>query len=177
MERTTIRRLAAALIIAVALGGITLSTVLAQPPDALTAAKAATARFQNVAQAVAAGYALPPEGPLHECIAGASGAMGFHYINGALLSGDEAAVADPARPEALVYAPDKHGMLRLVAVEYVIFKSDLPAGASAPTLFGEPFMDMTVNPFGLPPFWALHAWVWEDNPDGTLKPFNPAVSC
>jgi hypothetical protein len=173
MPRTTTGRLAASLTIAIVLLGLTLSSVLARGND-LAAVKAGTARFHNVEQAIAAGYALPAEGPLHECIASTGGAMGYHYINGALLSGDEAAVADPARPEALVYAPDKHGKLRLVAVEYVIFQSDMP---SQPTLFGEPFMDMAVNPFGLPPFWALHAWVWEENPVDTFAPFNPAVSC
>ncbi len=178
MRRTPWSRLAAALVIAISLVAITLSTVLARPPDDLTALRAATARYHSLGRAIADGYALPPDGPLHECISGSSGAMGFHYINGALLSGDEAAVADPTRPEALVYAPDKHGKLRLVAVEYVIFKADLPAGADAPTLFGgEEFMDMQVNPFGLPPFWALHAWVWKENPDGTFEPFNAAVSC
>jgi hypothetical protein len=173
MTRTPVSRLAAALIIAISLAGVTFSGVLARRDD-LQTATSATARFHSVEQAIAAGYALPPEGPLHECVASSSGAMGYHYINGALLSGDEAAVADPARPEALVYAPDKHGKLRLVAVEYVIFQADMP---QQPSLFGEDFMDMTVNPFGLPPFWALHAWVWRDNPDGTFEPFNRAVSC
>lgn len=173
VPRTFIGRLASALIIAITLAAVTFSGVLARRDD-LGSAKAGTAAFHSLQQAEAAGYALPPEGPLHECISSDSGAMGFHYINGALLSGDEAAVADPARPEALVYAPDRNGTLRLVAVEYVIFQSDMP---EQPELFGEPFMDMTVNPFGLPPFWALHAWVWENNAAGTFAPFNSAVSC
>jgi hypothetical protein len=169
MPRTLTGRLAAALIIAVTLVAVTLSGVLARRDD-LGDAKAATARFNSVQQAVAAGYALPPDGPLHECISAGNGAMGFHYINGGLLDD----VLDPAAPEALVYAPDRNGKLKLVAVEYVIFQSVQP---EQPELFGEGFMDMTVNPFGLPPFWALHAWIWKDNPDGTFEPFNSAVSC
>ena len=44
--------------------------------------------------------------------------MGYHYINGSLLD----TKLDPARPEALVYAPDRWGRLHLVALEYVVFQ-------------------------------------------------------
>lgn len=66
----------------------------------LDTARAATARFNSVRQAEAAGYGLLPEGaPLHECIESldGSGAMGFHLINGTLLDG----TVEPAQPEAL----------------------------------------------------------------------------
>ena len=50
--------------------------------------------------------------------------MGFHLIKGDLLD----RTVDPAQPEALVYAPDKHGKLKLVAVEYVVFQERLAGG-------------------------------------------------
>jgi hypothetical protein len=33
------------------------------------------------------------------------------------------------------------------------------------------------NRFGLPPFYQLHAWVWQDNPSGMFSMWNPAASC
>ena len=66
---------------------VTLASALAAPVDDLSAARAASARFNSVTQAAAGGYGLPPGGPLHECIASfdGTGAMGFHMINGSLL--------------------------------------------------------------------------------------------
>jgi hypothetical protein len=174
MTRITTSRLAAATLLALLLVGITLTTALANPSD-LQLARAATARFNSIEQAEQAGYGLPPEGPLHECIASfdGTGAMGFHLINGALLDD----VIDPAAPEALVYAPDANGQLKLVAVEYVVFQ-DAWTDAMAPMLFGEMFMEVPApNRYEIPAFHALHAWLWKDNPSGTFASFNPTVSC
>jgi hypothetical protein len=176
-QLTFTSRLLAALVAAITLASLSFALVSAGMSD-LDRARAATARFNSLNQAATAGYGLPPApAPLHECIASfvaGEGAMGFHYINGALLD----ATLDPTRPEALVYAADTNGQLRLVALEFVIFKSDWPS-EHAPMLFGEMFMEVTVpNRYEIPaPFWALHAWVWEDNPAGTFANFNPAVSC
>ena len=181
MPATFRGRVQTALILAITLVAITFTTVLAAPSQ-LSIAKGGTARFNSLVQAEKAGYGLPPMGPLHECISSFdnTGAMGFHYINGALLSGDEAGVADPARPEALVYAPDKHGKLKLVALEYVIF-ADAWNNSEPPMLFGQMFMyTPSPNRYEIPAFWALHAWIYEDNPtvpDGMFAPFNPNVSC
>ena len=81
-------------------------------------------------------------------------------------------------PEALVYEP-RGDSLKLVAVEYVVDrKAWHDAGNSkAPKLFGRQFGLITTNPFGLKPFYALHAWIWKKNPTGWLQPWNPSVSC
>ena len=175
MPKISEGRLLTALIVAISLGVVTLGTVLAAPSD-LARAKAATARFNSLTQAEATGYGLPPAGvPLHECIASFdnTGAMGFHYINGALLDG----VVDATAPEALVYAEDASGKLRLVALEYVVFKADW-AGAHAPMLFGEMFMEVPApNRYEIPAFYALHAWIWQENPTDTFAAFNPDVTC
>ncbi len=155
--------------------GVMLATALGASASDLTAARFASARFNSIGQAERAGYGLPPGGPLHECIASfdGTGAMGFHLINGGLLDGE----IDAAAPEALVYAPDKHGKLKLVALEYVVF-ADTWAEEDPPSLFGEPFMFIpSPNRYEIPAFWALHAWIWAGNPSGTFMPFNPAVSC
>ena len=103
--------------------------------------------------------------------------MGIHYVNGAL-------VGDPAEnasaPEAVVYEPDANGHMRLVALEYVVLKSDWEnAGNTAPpSLFGEEFMLVSSpNRYGLPDFYALHAWIGKHNPTGMFSMWNPLVSC
>ena len=174
MRHTFSRRLLAALGIGVLLASVTVATALAGRSD-LDRARAATARFNSLTQADKAGYGLPPEGPLSQCIASFddTGAMGFHYINGNLLDG----TVDATRPEALVYAEDANGKLRLVALEYVVFESAW-TGEHAPMLFGEMFMKTEApNRYEIPAFWALHVWIWEDNPSGTFASFNPAVAC
>ncbi len=175
-------RVAAALIIATLLTTLTVSAALARPSD-LQLARAASARFNSMQQAERAGYALLPEGaPLHECIASfdGTGAMGYHLINGALLDG----TVDPTQPEVLVYAPDAHGKLKLVALEYVVFQADWVAAHGGdemippPSLFGTSFMTTDApNRYDIPAFFALHAWIWDSNPLGEFKPFNPDVSC
>jgi hypothetical protein len=175
MFRSLIGRLLAATAVGVLLVGATMATVLAAPPNDLDAARFASARFNAIGQAERAGYGLPPGGPLHECISSldSTGAMGFHLINGSLLDG----IVDASRPEALVYAPDKHGKLTLVALEYVVF-ADAWTSQDPPSLFGEEFMFTPApNRYEIPAFWALHAWIWQGNPSGTFAPFNPAVSC
>lgn len=179
MIRITSRRAVAALLTALLLSALTTVSALATPPSDLNAARAASARFNSLNQALGAGYGQPPAGvPLHECIMALddSGGMGFHYINGALLD----ATVDPAAPEALVYAPDEHGKLRLVALEYVVFQEPWFAAGNvgAPTLFGHEFHSVgAANRYDIPAFFALHVWLWEENPSGTFEDFNPSVVC
>lgn len=145
----------------------------------LAIARAATAWFHDETVAGAAGYGLPPEGPLHECIAAidAPGAMGFHFINGDFVSDT---VLDPARPEALVYEPTAHGGLRLVALEYVVFAEawDTEHPGTTPTLFGHEMMLVkSPNRYELPAFYQIHAWVWKYNRGGVHADFNTRVTC
>jgi len=145
----------------------------------LVAAKAAAARFNSLGQAADAGYGPLPAGvPLHECIAAfdGSGAMGFHWLNPGLLD----TTLDPTAPEVLVYGPDGHGNLKLVALEYVVFAEPWAAehGSLAPSLFGRSLTFVgEPNRYEVPAFWQVHAWVFESNPVGTFADFNPDVSC
>jgi hypothetical protein len=144
----------------------------------LEKARNASAAFQRTGAAQAAGYGRFLDAAGIACIEQPGlGGMGIHYVNGGLV-GD--AILDPARPEALVYEPDRFGNLRLVALEYLVFK-EVWEGAghtSPPTLFGMPF-DFTNAPnrYGIPPFYALHAWIWKSNPAGLFMPWNPRVNC
>jgi hypothetical protein len=139
--------------------------------------KAATARYHDLDVAKADGYALLPDAAGITCIDNQPvGGMGVHYAKSSLV-GDPS--IDPEHPEALVYAPNADGKLKLAALEYVVFKDAWDAThSSPPSLFGRDF-DLTPFPnrFGLPAFYSLHAWVWEPNSAGLLQPWNPRVHC
>jgi len=145
----------------------------------LARVKAATSEFRSLGEATEDGYGLPPAGvPLHECISSfdGTGAMGFHYINGALLD----ATISANHPEALVYAPDARGRLHLAALEYVVFQDAWKAkhGNTMPKLFGQMFMATgSPNRYNIPAFFSLHVWLFQPNPSGMFAPFNPNVSC
>ena len=173
--RTT--RLATAAIGAILLASGVVGSATARSD--LQTAKAATARFHDLSVAGHAGFGQPPApAPLHFCISSLNntGAMGFHFINGGNLD----KVLDPSKPEVLVYAPDSHGRLKLAALEYVIFQSawyEDHAQGTMPTLFGQDFMPNDGSRFEIPPFFALHVWLFQDNPSGMFAPFNPNVTC
>jgi hypothetical protein len=157
------------------------------PGGAMTATQAVTAKYQSLNVAKKSGYSILADTAGITCIAEPQmGAMGVHYVKGDLVK-DPA--IDAASPEALVYAPDKRGGLHLAAVEYVVIKSDWDAhnplaGAppwvkpSPPNLFGRDFnFTDAPNRYGLPPFYSLHAWIWQENPMGTFEMWNPSVHC
>jgi hypothetical protein len=104
------------------------------------------------------------------------GAMGVHYVKGALV-GDGKIVA--TKPEALLYAPDRNGKLHLSGVEYVVLKADWDKNHKhAPHLYGHKFnFTPAGNRFGLPDFYSLHVWAWKFNPAGRFAMFNPTVHC
>src|SRR4051812_7309483 len=82
------------------------------PPDQWNQAYAGTDPFHSVAAAKAAGYAEFRDAQGIACIEHMEmGAMGIHYVNGALLD----TKLDPAKPEAVVYEPGTHGSLNMVA--------------------------------------------------------------
>jgi hypothetical protein len=159
---------------------------------AMTApARSATANYHSLTAAKKAGYSILADSAGITCIAEPQmGAMGVHYVKGDLVK--DAAI-DATHPEALVYAPDRHGKLHLAALEYVVIKADwdakqvLPPSLgyggvrvpqAPPRLFGHEFnFTDAPNRYGLPPFYSLHAWFWKDNPAGTFEMWNPNVHC
>jgi hypothetical protein len=139
--------------------------------------KSATARYHDVGVAEADGYALFRDAAGIACIDNQPvGGMGVHYAKGSLVGDIE---LDPMRPEALVYAPNAAGELKLAALEYLVFAGPWDAAhAAPPSLFGTTFnFTPSPNRFGIPAYYSLHAWVWRPNSDGLLQPWNPRVRC
>jgi hypothetical protein len=129
------------------------------------AAMLATAGFQDVATAEAAGWAssLDTLGCFQDPT---RGGMGLHFINQTLMDDK----VDIKTPEALVYELDATAHITgLVAHEYIV-PQDAWHKSTPPSLFGVPFHKHPTLPL-----WILHAWLWKDNPRGVFQDWNPAV--
>jgi hypothetical protein len=131
-----------------------------------------TERFKDVPVAEAEGYALQ-----FGCVSGDStGAMGLHFVNGALVN---AGVLDATRPQIVIYEPTSNGGLRLIGADYLVLADQWNAKHSAPPeLMGQLFhLFESPNRFGLPAFYTLHVWAWKENPNGAFVNWHPNVSC
>jgi len=131
-----------------------------------------TERFQDVAVAEAEGYALT-----FGCVSGPdAGAMGLHYINGALVS---SGVIDATRPQIIIYEPMPDGSRRLIGADFLVFADAWNATHSGPPeLMGQLFhLFESPNRFGLPAFYTLHVWAWKDSSKGAFVNWHPDVSC
>ena len=163
------------LILALAVLPVLVAVGAAVAAEAFDGAKSATARFHDLDQAIAAGYSVKVADLAGiECIAQpGQGAMGVHMLNPSLLDSS----IDAEHPELLVYEPRNDGTLKLVALEYLVLK-EAWTGASKPELFGKEFDEIPAgNRYGLPAFYALHAWLWKPNPSGILFAWNPRADC
>jgi hypothetical protein len=154
--------------------------------SATASTKPATARYHDLDKAMADGYGLFPDAAGIKCIDNQPvGGMGVHYVNLGLVfdtvNGQQVPNIDldATHPEALVYAPNSAVKLTLAALEYIVFQDAWDAHhSSKPSMFGQEFNTTPFpNRFGIPAFYSLHAWVWEPNSDGLLKPWNPRVHC
>jgi hypothetical protein len=136
----------------------------------------ATAQFKDINAALAAGFAQATP-----CVSGPDfGAMGVHFVLGSRIA---AGTLNATEPEALIYEPQPNGAFRLVGVEFIILASvwqtQIPPGSSAtPALEGHlmNFVDAP-NRYGLPAFYEMHVWAWEQNPVGSFADWNTHVSC
>jgi len=134
-------------------------------PADRAAAMLATAGYQDVETAEAAGYASSLD--TLGCFTDPElGGMGLHYIDQSLMDDQ----VDITEPEALVYELDANGdVTGLVAHEYIV-PIEAWTQTTPPQLFG---MDFHQHP--TLPLWVLHAWLWKDNPSGIFQDWNPAV--
>jgi len=131
-----------------------------------------TERFKNVLVAQAEGYALQ-----FGCVSGSdAGAMGLHYVNGALVN---SGVLDATRPQIVIYEPMPDGGLKLIGADYLVLADAWnKKNSGPPELMGQLFhLFESPNRFGLPAFYTLHVWAWKDNPNGAFVNWHPNVSC
>jgi len=118
-----------------------------------------TRRFHNFNVALAQGWDTDVTGYVPH--------MGHHYVNASLMDD----TFDLENPEALLYVPDADGKMQFVGVEYLVPMDSLDDPSTPPDGFtGDEDEWMIVGPF-----WTLHAWVGQENPDGVFAPFNPLV--
>jgi hypothetical protein len=137
--------------------------------------RAATARFKDINVATSEGWVQGTP-----CVSGPdTGAMGVHFVMPARINNF---VLQPDRPQALIYEPMPGGAFRLVGVEFIVLASvwqSQPDGAtSTPALEGDLMNYISApNRYGLPAFYELHVWTWEDNPKGSFADWNTRVTC
>ncbi|MGY4543037.1 hypothetical protein ACVWY0_002963 [Arthrobacter sp. UYNi723] len=165
MRRTTIRVLAA-VSAGLFASMLTISGASAAGQRDLAQVRQATTQYHDVSAAIAAGYK-----PVGECVPG----MGYHYVNfwqfGRM---------NPLVPDALTYAANETGQLRLVAAEWfkVDADQDLTTAGDRPSMFGKQFDGpMPGHAPDMPIHYDLHAYLWQGNPDGVLATYNPNVHC
>jgi hypothetical protein len=149
------------------------------PARALTAAqnrelallRRVTAPYHDLAVADDAGFEVLVAHPVTgaECLSDPeAGGMGYHYLNPEHV-GPEVKVDEP---QVIMYEDGPDGRKHMVGVEYIIPFDIRPDDAAPPELFGQAFMrNYTFN------VWALHVWVWKNNPSGMFADWNPRVSC
>jgi len=136
--------------------------------------RAATAQFRDINVAIADGWVQATP-----CVSGPdTGAMGVHYVLPARIA---AGVLQADQPEALIYEPLGNGAFRLVGVEFIvlasIWEAQNPSGGT-PALDGDLLNYVGApNRYGLPAFYELHVWAWQNNPRGSFADWNTAVSC
>jgi len=133
----------------------------------------ATERFTDVKVAQAEGYALQ-----FGCVSGSDdGAMGLHYVNGALVGKGE---LDPSRPQIVIYEPLPNGEMKLIGADFLVLADDWNKKhpGTPPELMGQLLhLFESPNRFGLPAFYTLHVWAWKDNPNGAYVNWHPNVNC
>lgn len=166
--------------------------------ETLESIRISTERFRNVEVALAEGYLADPMNmcetaddvgqPAH------LGAMGIHYFRPDLLGITETAPRvngngmnlDFENPSILIYEPQADESLELVAVENLVFIEAWEAAGNTepPTFLGRSWDRMVDDAatdideaHGFEPHYDQHVWVFRENPNGPLEPFNPAATC
>jgi hypothetical protein len=151
-----------------------------------------TAAFHDVDEAVAGGYTAWSPNPFATgatCPSNAEGNMGYHLVNVPLRGGAANPAAGDATidllaPEMLLYEKRANGKMRLVGVEYIVFKAAWEAahgvGAPPPAVLGQPLLASShtfPGGTGSIAHYELHVWIWSPNPLGMFYPWNPDISC
>jgi hypothetical protein len=147
---------------------------------ALNAVRAALDKYKDPIVAVREGYLstlgcvdFPTGGTEHGSMEYKPGAMGVHFINGALVGQK----LDSTKPQVLLYEPvgDK---LVLTGAEWFVPTS---VSKTPPTILGHQLMGPMEGHAPIMPaelhHWDLHVWLYKNNPNGMFSATNSAVKC
>ncbi len=133
----------------------------------------------DIVRAAIQQYGSPPDESsgyvaMFGCVSGPQGgAMGVHYVNGALLDAE----VEPTQPEALIYEPGTNGHMQLVGAEFIV-PAAVWSSAAPPKLLGQAFNFVgKPNRYNIDAFYELHVWTGKANPDGAFADWHPHVSC
>jgi hypothetical protein len=130
----------------------------------LDSLRTATEAFADVTKATAAGYNTE----LTPCMSDPQlGGMGFHVGHPGRIDG----TVELTRPEVVMYEPLASGGRQLVGLEFLV-PFDAWTAPNPPVLMGQTYKRNEA--FGV---WALHVWLYKENPGGTFADWNPRVSC
>jgi hypothetical protein len=133
----------------------------------------ATAQYLEISNALADHFVAATP-----CVSGPdAGAMGVHFVR---LDRVMKLVLDAERPQALIYEPMADGAMRLVGVEFIVLDANWSAAhpGTVPALDGNLLNYIGApNRYGLPAFWEIHVWAWEENPKGSYADWNTHVTC
>ena len=136
----------------------------------LETARFATGAYFSETLAPKAGYERT-----NECVSSPEGGMGYHYVNP-----DHIGSTHPGKPAAVLYEPGMKGgkgKRTMVAAEYIVRDADQkPATVEHHRAFDQRLK----GPLFLPHLgwhYALHVWLWKENPSGLFADWNPRVHC
>jgi hypothetical protein len=172
-----LRAIWALLLLGIAVAAMSGQIAYSQPPQRnqtlIDKVRSATARFRDVNVAMAEGWA-----PATPCVSGPdAGAMGVHFNQPARKADG---TVSPDAPQFLIYEPMSDGAMRLVGVEFLVTVSDWQKkNGVVPAVLDGNLMNLVVAPnrYGLPDFYEMHVWAWEDNPKGSFADWNTRVNC
>jgi hypothetical protein len=136
--------------------------------------RGATKQYRHIDVALSEGWVQATP-----CVSGPNtGAMGVHFV---LPSRVRSGVLEAGQPQSLIYEPLPDGKLRLVGVEFIILAehwAEQHPDGSTPALDGHLLNYVGApNRYGLPAFYELHVWSWEENPVGSFADWNTQVTC
>jgi hypothetical protein len=177
MSYPNLRAIWALLLLGIAVAAMSGQIAHSQPPQRnqtlIDKVRSATARFRDVNVAMAEGWAAATP-----CVSGPyAGAMGVHF-NQPSRKADGTVSAEA--PQFLIYEPMSDGAMRLVGVEFLVTVSDWEnKNGAVPAVLDGNLMNLvpTPNRYGLPAFYEMHVWAWEDNPKGSFADWNTRVNC
>jgi hypothetical protein len=177
LKNPNLRAIWALLLLGVAIAAMSGQIAHSQPQrnsqSLIEKVRNATARYRDINVALAEGWA-----PATPCVSGPdAGAMGVHFNQPARKA--DGTVSGDA-PQFLIYEPMADGAMRLVGVEFLVTVSDWEnKNGAGPAVLEGNLMNLipTPNRYGLPAFYEMHVWAWEDNPKGTFADWNTRVNC